>query len=103
MSNSLENLSPATRRVFAHLVRRQRMSGGVAPTYREIADGIGLRSFSTVGYHIKLLEEAGLVERAKRGKARSVRVIGSQWRFDEVGDIAQMCEETQPQGEVVAE
>lgn len=96
MSNSLENLSPATRRVFAHLVRRQRMNGGMAPSYREIADGLGLRSFGTVAHHIKRLETFGLVERVKKGKARSVRVIGSQWRFDEAGGIEQVFNENEP-------
>ena len=37
-------------------------SKGYSPSYREIANGVGLRSTSTVHYYVKMLEENGRVK-----------------------------------------
>ena len=37
-------------------------SKGYSPSYREIANGVGLRSTSTVHYYVKLLEENGRIK-----------------------------------------
>ena len=47
---------------------------GYAPTYQEIADGLGLASKNTVSHHIIGLEEEGLLRRVA-GQPRSLCVI----------------------------
>ena len=45
-----------------------------APSYREIAAGVGVSSTSVVGYHLRRLEKRGLIERVA-GVARSISVV----------------------------
>jgi repressor LexA len=45
-----------------------------SPTYREIMEGVGLASTSTVSRHLKALEEEGLIERDEF-RPRSIRIV----------------------------
>lgn len=62
---------------------------GYPPNYREIADGVGLRSTSTVSHHLKILKKMGHLTfdagrpRTTVGKPPPLRVI--QQRSDELG------------------
>lgn len=47
---------------------------GRGPTYQEIAEGVGMRSKSSVGYHLGILAEAGCIE-STVGQAGSLRVV----------------------------
>jgi repressor LexA len=48
---------------------------GVAPTFREIGDALGIRSTNGVADHVKALERKGYIERpGGRGSARSIRL-----------------------------
>ena len=49
---------------------------GYPPSVREIAQAVGLKSPSTVHFHLKHLEEAGLLSR-NEGKGRAIRLTGS--------------------------
>ncbi len=44
------------------------------PTTREIAEGMGFGSASTVIYHLNPMEVAGLIERGKNSASRAIRV-----------------------------
>lgn len=57
----------AVLRFIGEYVRRE----GFAPTIQEIADGVGLKSKSSVEHHLVHLEEMGLIAR----KARAPRTI----------------------------
>ena len=49
---------------------------GYPPSVREIGDAVGLRSPSTVHFHLKKLEEAGLIEKsACKGRAITVPTV----------------------------
>lgn len=48
---------------------------GYAPTYREIADGTGLKSKSTVYNHLQILEMMGKI-RMDKNKQRAIKLIG---------------------------
>lgn len=48
---------------------------GIAPTVRDICDGLGLSSPSTVHVHLKTLEDKGLIRRDPL-KSRCITVIG---------------------------
>ncbi len=47
---------------------------GYAPTVREIGDGVGLTSTSTVHHHLVTLQSEGRIE-LSAGKARTIRVV----------------------------
>ena len=48
---------------------------GYPPSVREIGEHVGLKSPSTVHFHLKGLEEAGLIAKAE-GKTRAITVTG---------------------------
>ena len=59
-------------RIYDTIVRMIQEQG-YAPSVREIGDAVGLKSPSTVHFHLKKLEEAGLIEKgACKGRAISL-------------------------------
>ena len=59
-------------RIYETIIRMIREQG-YAPSVREIGEAVGLKSPSTVHFHLKKLEEAGLIEKgACKGRALSV-------------------------------
>ena len=50
---------------------------GRIPSVRELCDATGFRSTSTVAYHLKALEERGLIER-EEGLNRCIRLKNEQ-------------------------
>jgi len=59
-------------RIYETIVRMIQEQG-YAPSVREIGEAVGLKSPSTVHFHLKKLEEAGLIEKgACKGRALSV-------------------------------
>lgn len=65
------DLTKRQRQVLAALERLS-MDNGFAPTLREIASEVGLASASSVHHHVRVLEEAELVER-RAGCPRAIR------------------------------
>lgn len=65
------DLTKRQRQVLAALERLS-MDNGFAPTLREIASEVGLASASSVHRHVRVLEEAELVER-RAGCPRAIR------------------------------
>lgn len=55
-------------------INRYLQSNGYAPTYRDIATMVGLRSISTVAAHMLCLKEEGLVDWDPKRK-RTLRVL----------------------------
>src|ERR1700679_3533638 len=47
---------------------------GYPPSIREIGDAVGLRSTSSVAYHLKALQEKGYLHR-DRGRPRTVELL----------------------------
>lgn len=57
---------------IVHKIQEQ----GYAPSVREIGEAVGLKSPSTVHFHLKKLEEAGLIEKsACKGRAITVPTV----------------------------
>lgn len=49
---------------------------GIMPTYREIADGVGLSSVSSVGYYMMQLAGEGKIDiKGKRYRVRGIRYV----------------------------
>lgn len=68
-------------RIYETIIRMIREQG-YAPSVREIGEAVGLKSPSTVHFHLKKLEEAGLIEKgACKGRAISVAAPQEQEAF----------------------
>mgnify|MGYP006921446394 CR=1 FL=1 len=61
------------RKQIVKFIREFTRSERIAPTHREIADGVGLYK-NSVQYHLKILADQGKIQYSP-GKARSVRVV----------------------------
>lgn len=62
----------AVRQRIVQLIRERDETHGVAPTYQNIADQLGM-SLTNIAYHVKVLERAGILERVP-GAHRALRV-----------------------------
>src|SRR3989344_122689 len=51
---------------------------GYTPSYREIADRLGLSSPATVHQHIKTLCEKGIINTGEHGAARSIELVEAE-------------------------
>lgn len=62
---------------------------GYAPSVREICEAVGLKSPSTVHFHLKRLQERGLIEKGDfKGRAIVLTNDGGRNRIPVVGDVA---------------
>ena len=57
-----KELSHRRKQILDYIVRATK-EVGYPPTVREIGDGVGLRSSSTVHFHLNVLQKMGLIER----------------------------------------
>ena len=75
-------------RIYETITRMIREQG-YAPSVREIGEAVGLKSPSTVHFHLKKLEEAGLIEKgACKGRAICLPERQEEGRVPIVGDVA---------------
>ena len=58
-------------------ITRQVALQGYPPTVREIGDAVGLRSPSTVHFHLKRMEEAGLIRKGS-SKGRAITLVAPE-------------------------
>lgn len=70
----MSHLSDKQRKIFDY-IRSYIDEKGVSPSVREIGQAVGLRSTSTVQYHLTALENAGYIERDPLLK-RTLRLTG---------------------------
>lgn len=70
----MNNLSKTQNAIFEY-IKNKISQTGVAPSVREIATAVGLRSTSSVQYNLNILEEAGLIKRDANLK-RTIRLAG---------------------------
>ena len=75
----MKTLSPKQQKIYDYIIS---FTGehGYPPSVREIANYVGLKSPSTVHFHLKGLEEKGLITKAE-GKTRAITVSGGHGRF----------------------
>lgn len=67
--------SPKQQRIYDYIVSFQGQHG-YPPSVREIGEAVGLKSPSTVHFHLKGLEQKGLIIKAE-GKTRAITVSGA--------------------------
>lgn len=70
----MNNLSKTQNAIFEY-IKNKISQTGVAPSVREIAAAVGLRSTSSVQYNLNILEKAGLIKRDANLK-RTIRLAG---------------------------
>lgn len=68
----MEALSPKQEQIYRYIVAFQSQHG-YPPSVREIGTAVGLKSPSTVHFHLKGLEEKGYIRKAE-GKTRTISV-----------------------------
>lgn len=82
----LSNMQQKIYEYIASCIREQ----GYAPSVREIGEAVGLKSPSTVHFHLKHLEEVGVIEKSA-GKGRAITLTEQAPREDQVpivGNVA---------------
>jgi repressor LexA len=65
--------------VFDFIVRYKSEHDGIPPTIREIAEGMGMSSTSTVVYYLTRLAKDGKIQ--MMAGARGIMVTGGQWQY----------------------
>ncbi|MBM6870158.1 transcriptional repressor LexA [Pseudoflavonifractor phocaeensis] len=71
----MKAITPKQQQVYDFIVAFQNQHG-YPPSVREIGAQVGLKSPSTVHFHLKGLERAGLIEKAE-GKTRAITVVAA--------------------------
>ena len=66
----MAQLSKMQQKIYEYIVSCIR-DQGYPPSVREIGEAVGLKSPSTVHFHLKHLEEAGVIEKGA-GKGRAI-------------------------------
>lgn len=84
----MAELSKMQQKIYAYIadcIRQQ----GYPPSVREIGEAVGLKSPSTVHFHLKHLEKAGVIEKgAGKGRAISLTSPPVEDRVPIVGNVA---------------
>ena len=78
----MQELSKMQQRIYDYIagcIRDQ----GYPPSVREIGEAVGLKSPSTVHFHLKRLEEAGVIEKGA-GKGRAITLRETAQKEDQV-------------------
>lgn len=55
-----------------NFIREFSAENGYAPSIREICAGVGLRSTASVNYHLKNLQQKGLLTQGEKGRKRAI-------------------------------
>ena len=84
----MAELTTMQRRIYDYIVSCVQAQG-YPPSVREIGAAVGLKSPSTVHFHLKHLEEAGVIEKGS-GKGRAITLVNAvpEDRIPIVGDVA---------------
>ena len=84
----MAELSKMQQKIYAYIAECIRQQG-YPPSVREIGEAVGLKSPSTVHFHLKHLEEAGVIEKgAGKGRAISLTSPPVEDRVPIVGNVA---------------
>jgi repressor LexA len=78
MTQAVDTAPPSRRqREILDFWEAYKRDNGYAPSYREIAEGVGLASVSSVAYQVRQLEKAGYIAR-EPGRARAGTVLAPE-------------------------
>jgi repressor LexA len=74
--NRMAQMTKMQQRIYDYIARTIR-DQGYPPSVREIGEAVGLKSPSTVHFHLKHMEEAGVLVKGA-GKGRAIALAGGQ-------------------------
>lgn len=69
-------------KVYDFIVAYKKKHDGNSPTHEEIKDAVGLKSKSSVNWHLSQLVKAGLIEMPHYGGTRFIAVVGGRWKLE---------------------
>lgn len=74
---------PTVLKVFDFIVAFKKENDGIAPSHREIMEGVQeLNTISVVNFHLDRLAQLGRIMR-KPGQSRYIKVKGGKWTHEE--------------------
>ncbi len=76
-------LKPKQQQIYDYIVGFV-SAHGYPPSVREIGNGVGLKSPSTVHMHLKTLEKAGLIEKGQGGQRRAITLPNREYLPEQV-------------------
>lgn len=79
MDNKFQNEGIETRRKIYDFLVKFITENGYSPSIREICEGTGLRSTSTIYNHLMTLEMMGKIHTKER-KSRTISLVGYQYK-----------------------
>ena len=84
----MANMTPMQQKIYDYIASCVRAQG-YPPSVREIGAAVGLKSPSTVHFHLKHMEQAGVIEKGS-GKGRAITLVNAvpESRIPIVGDVA---------------
>lgn len=78
----MKQLTPKQQQIYDYIISFTE-DHGYPPSVREIGEYVGLKSPSTVHFHLKGLQNAGLISQAE-GKTRAISIVGETAKKDKV-------------------
>ena len=78
MARKIDVNSPVRKAIFDFIIVYKVKNDGVAPTVREIMSATGIKSTSSVNYHLLVLEHQEKIS-VEASQPRGIRVIGGHW------------------------
>lgn len=96
----MQQLSKMQQKIFDYIVSCIREQG-YPPSVREIGEAVGLKSPSTVHFHLKHLEEAGVIEKGA-GKGRAIALTQTLQPVTEAEDLVSPADRVPIVGNVAA-
>ena len=81
----MKALSPKQQQIYDYIISFSE-EHGYPPSVREIGEYVGLKSPSTVHFHLKGLEAAGLISKAE-GKTRAITVVDARPAQEPVREV----------------
>ena len=70
-----------------NFIREFSAENGYAPSIREICAGVGLRSTASVNYHLKNLQQKGMLTLGEKGRKRAIAAPQSPGQIPLIGTV----------------
>ena len=70
-----------------NFIREFSTENGYAPSIREICAGVGLRSTASVNYHLKNLQQKGMLTLGEKGRKRAIVAPQRPWQIPLIGTV----------------